>query len=384
MNNLGTISGATDGVQIVSGVVTNSGVIKSTGGDGVYFTGSPRATLMTYGTISAVGGWGVRVMGLDVVTNITNTGLITEGIGLWTNGDGSVTLNNSGSIKGEIDLMIKAIGHHVQGDKLAVALSNSGSLDHVTVWGPTPTLNLTNSGAIASLDESGWEVSAAIHNNKGSIGPVNLTAASPSGDGSLTVSLDNRATMGDTVLSGALGHADVTNEGIMASLHLTGISATLTNLGKISGVVEVDGPASLAARGTLASTIDNGTITISSDKLTIGSMTGTGMLFIKPKTTLDVTGSVDGPTLNFMAGSNETLKLEKTATLSSVIAGFGKGDTIDLVGVHETAASFAAGVLTVKNGNAGSVALSFTGNYALKNFVFASDYHGGTNVTWHS
>ncbi len=66
--------------------------------------------------------------------------------------------------------------------------------------------------------------------------------------------------------------------------------------------------------------------------------------------------------------------------VSATIAGFAKTDTIDLLGFAATKLVFAGHTLTV-DGKGGSVAhLTFAASYTTKDFTFAPDHHGGTNI----
>jgi hypothetical protein len=86
--------------------------------------------------------------------------------------------------------------------------------------------------------------------------------------------------------------------------------------------------------------------------------------------------------LNFLAGGSETAVFGVPTSVSSTIAGFGMTDTIDLAGFVATKLAFAAHTLTV-DGKGGSVAhLNFAGSYVTKDFAFATDHHGGTNITF--
>jgi hypothetical protein len=397
--NAGTINGSATSLYIdgsnYSAAVTNLGLISN----GIY-SRADNFTLTNSGTIKN----SVDLSRFSTAS-ITNSGSISGTAGddpvpgLWFYPiDGAATVNNSGSID-SLDFETRwtgSSGHKHPGDAV-LTLKNSGSFGDVSVSGGYTTLTLTNTaGSIGSVYEHGYALTQATITNKSVMGDVSVFVdpletfpdftSSPQLSGSLLNTLTG--VMGNVTLSAGLGHADVTNRGTMGGLHVAGISATLENSGLISGTVQVDVNASLSAHGKLGTVVDDGTIMISHDKLTVGNASGTGMVFIAPHTTLDVAGACVGPRINFEVGSGERLVVEKTASIASLITGFGKGDTIDLLGVRAASASFTSyttdGELMVNNKLGGSVSLSFSGNYDLQNFRFAADGHGGTNITWHA
>ena len=67
----------------------------------------------------------------------------------------------------------------------------------------------------------------------------------------------------------------------------------------------------------------------------------------------------------------------------TTIAGFVKGDTIDLGSFIETGFTYHANthVLTISGGSGASVSLTFVGTYTQSSFSFASDGNGGTLLT---
>jgi hypothetical protein len=393
--NQGTINGLDTSLYIAgsnyTATVTNVGLISN----GIA-NRADNFTLANRGTIKNT----VELSRFSTAS-ITNSGSIS-GIagdypvpGLWFYPtDGAATVNNSGSIDG-LDFETRwtgASGHKHPGDAV-LTLKNSGSFGNVSVSGGYTTLTLTNTaGSIGSVFEHGYALTQATITNKSVMGDVSVYVdpletypdftSSPQLSGSLLNTV--YGVMGNVTLSAGLGHADVTNRGTMGGLHVAGISATLENSGLISGTVQVDVNASLSARGKLGTVVDDGTIMISHDKLTVGNVSGSGMVFVAPYATLDVTGTWSGPRIAFEAGSGERLVVGKGVNLESFITGFGKGDTIDLLGVRETSASFAYGELTVTDRLGGSESLNFAGGYGLQNFRFAADGHGGTNITWHS
>jgi hypothetical protein len=97
-----------------------------------------------------------------------------------------------------------------------------------------------------------------------------------------------------------------------------------------------------------------------------------------------IVGSVAAPTVTF-AGPGGHLNLYNLPEFKAVIAGFGKGDQIDLgkldFSLINSTVSFTSGTLTVTNGH-DHAALTLSGPYSTSNFTLATDGGHGTLVTF--
>jgi hypothetical protein len=101
------------------------------------------------------------------------------------------------------------------------------------------------------------------------------------------------------------------------------------------------------------------------------------------KGTAEIHGSMTSGTMTF-AGPGGNLKLYNLPDFAAVIAGFGRGDLIDLGDFgfsSRTTASFSSGTLTVTDGNQ-HASLSLSGPYSTSNFALASDGAHGTLITF--
>src|SRR5262249_48937407 len=133
---------------------------------------------------------------------------------------------------------------------------------------------------------------------------------------------------------------------------------------------------------------NNGTIqSRSSHTLTVqisGSIQGTGTLEITNNTTLELDGPVgSGQTVQFDIGNGPApiLVLGDPSHFQGRITGFQGTDTIDLPTIKfdsGTTASFANGILTIKEGTTTVAAITFVGSPNLK---IMSDGHGGLLIT---
>src|SRR5262249_21258744 len=133
---------------------------------------------------------------------------------------------------------------------------------------------------------------------------------------------------------------------------------------------------------------NNGTIqSRSSHTLTVqisGSIQGTGTLEITNNTTLELDGPVgSGQTVLFDIGGGPApvLVLGDPAHFQGRITGFQGSDVIDLPTIKfdsGTTASFANGILTIKEGTTTVAAITFVGSPNLK---IMRDGHGGLLIT---
>jgi hypothetical protein len=87
--------------------------------------------------------------------------------------------------------------------------------------------------------------------------------------------------------------------------------------------------------------------------------------------------------LSFLASSGE-LSLGSPASFLGTIAGFTGADKIDLLDTTATKLAYSSGKLSVIDGTATVATLTFSGSYALTNFVLGSDQQGGALITWKS
>jgi hypothetical protein len=105
---------------------------------------------------------------------------------------------------------------------------------------------------------------------------------------------------------------------------------------------------------------------------------GTGSVQLKTHAVDNVTGASHG-VLQFL-DTTGTLDLNTPASFLATIAGFVKGDVIDLVNTSATSITWTSPNLVVKDGTTTEAMLRFSGSFTQSSFTFASDGHGGTFI----
>ncbi len=146
-------------------------------------------------------------------------------------------------------------------------------------------------------------------------------------------------------------------------LILDRVAGTLTGLG-----TSITGFDNVMVKDTAAWTLANGTSLSAGTTLTDnGSLT--------------FAGSVTGPG-TLVLGSYGALTLDSPKAFAATIHGFAANDKIDLVKLLPTSASFANGTLTLLHGTATVGTLAFAGSYTTADFTLASDFSGGTEITF--
>jgi hypothetical protein len=183
---------------------------------GLRFT---RGTVLNYGTITGGSTSGIFTDAGGTALNLTNSGTITGGFGVWSLG-GRANVTNSGTIS--------AVAFGINATTANV--TNSGTISGVLRGISVTTANVTNSGTISGGD-FGISATTANVTNSGTISSVLR------GISATTANVTNSGTIsgGDFGISATT--ANVTNSGTISGV-LRGISATtanVTNSGTISG-----------------------------------------------------------------------------------------------------------------------------------------------------
>ena len=232
ITNSGIIDAVDDGIGSntlsINAIITNSGTITSTTGDGIYSSGAD-ATITNSGTITSTTGDGINSIGAKAT--ITNSGAINAGDDGIRSSGADATITNSGTINAGDDGIVST------GDDAIITNSGIINADYgIYSVGTNTTIN--NSGTITA----------------------NKAVRGGFADGLTLNLLKGSQLMGVIDLDGA-GDNDTVN------VHGGSVSATLTLLNteninllgpglKLSGdvVVSVDGTAD-AARSVVLSTI---------------------------------------------------------------------------------------------------------------------------------
>jgi hypothetical protein len=159
--------------------------------------------------------------------------------------------------------------------------------------------------------------------------------------------------------------------------------------GTLTGALSMATGTKLFGIGTLAGAVANsGRIEARDGLLDItGAVTGSGMLQVDLKSTLELGGDAASQTIAFNNGTpgnsalaRPVLILDQPSGSFGTITGFALGDTIDLKNTAATSDSYAGGVLTVFNGTTTVATLTIAGSFASDKFALSDDGHGGTNI----
>jgi hypothetical protein len=223
----------------------------------------------------------------------------------------------------------------------------------------------------SSLTLDGTSAAVQINSTSASqVSPVTVTAGTLSVSGVLdpaSITLNGSGASAALVVGGSAGAVTV---GTLAvnQFGSVGVSAGgLLNAGTISN----DGVISLASAGTLVTT---------------GSITGSGAITLAGFSVADIHNTDD--TIVFLDGRGE-MKLESPSTFTATIAGFQRGDKIDLVATPVTGVPVytpdalqpsSGGVLTAMNGTTVQAALNLEGNYTGFTFGYTTDGTGNDVV----
>ncbi len=330
------------------------------GGAGVYLDGG---TLIVSGTVSGGGpgsGYGQYTphagdavqFGTLAGTLVIDPGAIFNGRVVAEAGAHDVLVLAAGATGGTLS----GLGHDFTG-------FNTLTVDTGADWTLTGTNTLRSAGVLSiggTLNVAGTlSDPGRVHVQKG--GTLGV-----SGTGALLLS--GQAGLNGGVLEGAA-------QGTLV------IGATLA--GAAAGVITVEAGAALSGAGAIAGApvADGGMITAFGGALTIeDAVSGSGTLAIASGAKLDAASSVSGVAVTFAA--NATLQLGTPTSLTSTLSGFGSGDVIDLQHLSANGLSFAAGTLTVSQGNTTVDQIAFAGSYTTANFALGTNGHGGTDISF--
>jgi len=437
--NAGRIIGTSfDGVSLnAGGVVTNAAGGVIVGATGVGATGVA-ATIVNSGSISGSAGNGIYLAAGGLVTNaggarisgtkngvslkgggsVANAGTITATVGVFLAAAGDVTNYGHGLISGSADgVLVNASNVTVtnaatiSGANYSVQFKGFGTdtlivdpsavfLGIVNGASATSTLVLASAASAGKISGLGTEfaefqaVTEAVGANWIVAGTNSLaTTTALTVNGALT-DAGSFVTAGAATVKGTLatrgtgtvqlGHGLTLQSRSVLLTASTGSIEIGTAGGVAKGVVTIDKGSVLSGAGTIkTSVVDMGGIQASGGRLSVaGSLIGTGAVSISSHSVLAVGGKMAAAGLNFLSGGQETAVFSTPTAVGSTLAGFAASDTIDLVGFVKATARFVGHTLTIHS-TSGSVAhLNFAASYVTKDFAFATDHHGGTNITF--
>ncbi len=185
---------------------------------------------------------------------------------------------------------------------------------------------------------------------------------------------------------GALTLADGTFAAASLSVASGGSLSAASGTDKVSAAL-INAGSVLANGGSLtfsAAVTNNSTMTVAKGAFLAASssVAGSGHLNISASGgTLELLkGAATGQTVKFL-GAAGLLDLGAPLAFKGTIAGFVKGDTIDLLKTVVTSDTFSGGTLICRNGGVTVATLKFSGSYTTSSFHHASDGHAGTLIT---
>jgi hypothetical protein len=408
--NKGLIEGGlgADGVQIgQGGTLMNAGTIEGNGaGLGVVFKSSGTAT--NFGRIEAGTGGGAYAILFRGDATLGNYGTITGGSAGGDAGSGGIALDletygtvmNAGTIDG-------GAGGSLGNGGFAVALQNGSTLtNRGTITGGG---SLDNAGAngIYLLRNSSVANRGVISGGSGNYGGygVRLSYGSDSLVNAGTIEGGTGGTAGGVGVF--IDGATVTTSGTIAGgIGADGVRADAVQFGFYGGTLVIDPsavfeggiqgsnyyPSTVELAGHSQSTLSGiGTSVVgitnfvedASARWTLsGSLSGTGMVSIGTDARLTLDGSSSIATIAFGAGGDATLVLDKPVLVSSVVAGFGVGDSIELSGLRASSFSFSNDTLTLFNASDAVVdTVQFSGGLSAPD-VFVYEAGKNTDVVY--
>jgi hypothetical protein len=394
LNNQGTIN-ANGSLALViatgSNSVTNSGTLEatSTGGLDINSNVSNSKTIEALGTNAKV----------VIQSQITDTSLgliLASGSGAQVDLSNATisggTLQTSGSnafietVAGASTLNGGAIasGSTVEinsGTTLMIAgtVKNSGTL---LVNGGTLDVAGTLSGGVTDVSGAGKMVIA------GSSGENVAFAGNSTGQ----LVLDQATSYSGTISGfGTTQSIDLANMNFAAGVTISYAPSNRNNTAGVLTIKEGNNTVKLDLSGkyTLANfhvTSDGNGGTLLTDPTVVNQTPGNSPAMISSGTVLEI-NTPDAGSVTF-AGPNSVLWLDRPATFTAKVSGFGAQDAIDLPSIafgSQTTLGYSpnrnstGGTLSVSDGTH-SAALALLGNYIASSFVLESDNHGGTLV----
>jgi hypothetical protein len=239
---------------------------------------------------------------------------------------------------------------------------NFGTTNNEYLNGPNAAAMILNS--TVTLNQSGTTTSEGLIT--GATLVSNGTINASSNGSNLFIESTNFDNIGTLDVSGG-DHVSVlvgfTNTGVVDVTSSSKLSLTTSSNTALSNVTAID-------------------VTSSGSLIVSGSLAGTGDILLSNFGVADMFNTSN--TVTFLDGK-DTLRLEAPGTFTAAIAGFQKGDKIDLLNTSVTklspASTTSSTVLTVDNGATAVATLNFLGDYVGFTFGFTPDGGTGFDIT---
>ncbi len=384
-NTLASITGYVNGIRASKGLVaiTNFGTISGAYGSGIYLAGTPGCSVTngSAGDTAALIAGGMSLEFQAGNSTLINFGTIHSGV-LFRSVAAihqADSLANAGTIVGPVT--IGAAANRVTIDPGAVfggkVTARAGAQNRLVLG------SASNVGTVGGLGAQFLNF-GVVQVDTGA--RWSLTGANTLAGGSTIVDSGTLTIAGSLAVGGDLALA---GKGGVLALSSTGAVEIGTAHAAKAGRLIVDARATLAAVGTLRGAVtDSGVIVAGRAGLAFrgdasgSGVIGAGTVEINAHSILTAEDDLRVTHVTFLAGGRETLALASPGRASSLIAGFGATDTIDLINIIATG-SFTNGTLTLTASQGGRAALHFAGSYSNANFVIGSDGHAGTAITFH-
>jgi autotransporter-associated beta strand protein len=454
LSGTGSIADSSDvvdnGTLDISGTTSGASIV-TLSGDGAVTLGAETLTLTmgasTFsGVIGGSGGLTVDGSGIELLSGVnTYSGATTIGSGetLALSGTGSIAKSSGVADSGTFDISATTSGASIK------TLSGSGA---VKLGNETLTLTNASTTFSGTINSTGGGITVASGILAlGALTLDDLTLAGNFSD-SATLTVNDNVTFNGVTLSGGTldisgildsnGTTTISGATVINSDHVDVVGGTFTidptpftNNGTFEvkssavfsgevhtethGVVHIDQEVVTNTNGTIqidhggtltlfdttingGQIVDNGTLLLTgtTSKLENVTFTGAATLDISSGSTLELSGSVSGVTVNFENSSGHSgLILDNPGSFTGVISGLVESSDgienhenyVDLVGFTDSSQHHAKVLSAVYNSHTGITAVTLTngtsqpnltidlqGNYSHGGLEFASDGNGGT------
>jgi hypothetical protein len=273
-------------------------------------------------------------------------------------------------------LVYNNVSANAAGEPVAIASDNNGGT--LVYWAQPPESWITGAAGDWS-DAADWQSGVApgsddnaVINDSSAVTVMGWAVASSLALNNSTLAVSGSLTLGTTLnITGNSGFLKL-NGGALSAQTITSGSGTGATSGDLWGYGTIDG----AVNGNVEIIADGGALKVQ------GSLAGdTGIVMIYQGSTLELSNATS-QYIDFN-GTSATLKLDAPGAFTGELTGIAVGDTIDLVGVTASSATYSGSTLTINETNGQHLVYNnVSANAAGEPVAIASDNNGGTLVYW--